>query len=234
MHKFLFLFLLPLSLLAQNSLDATINLQQGSSFNLTKKSNIEGTPYLFEDWQSGNIIQNDTNYIPKAKLQFNAYSNEIIIGDSRFSDKGFYVTDKSVTGFVIKNDVFFTTYQKINGSQFLSPKSKNLYYETITDVKNKKPYLIIEHQKVIFDPSISNSAAIDTNEASEYKLKKQYYILNKDNKYVKINLSKRSVFKIFKDKNSEMKSYLKKHSFKFKNKEKLNEFVIYYHSLQSN
>ena len=65
----------------------------------------------------------------------------------------------------------------------------------------------------------------------KFVLKTAVYVLNKQNKYVKVKLSSSSISKALKDKKKEIRSFIKQRGLKIKKASDLIPIVDYYYSL---
>jgi hypothetical protein len=212
---------------AQNPVIKLANMEQTARVQNDLKytvDGIEGHQYLLDDWGSGKIIINDSINAYKEKIQFDMVSGEPIIGSSTNEKKGFILRDKSVTGFVINN----TYFVKIPWNMFLTKVERHYF---IAPTFSKNNYLLEDYRKILKEPYILKNTYNNASPNKKYVTLKNYYILNKDRKYVSVKLKKKAILAVLSDKEKGLKKYVKTQNLSYTDQKDVAKILAYYHSL---
>ena len=228
-YKFILtIFLLVISslqLLAQNSTNTRIFGQGDLSdgfwvlSNSTKKQ-IEGSPYLFDDWfQTGKLYFGEKVYSINA-LNYN-------ISAERFEAK---ISEDSV--FALNHGGFNKVL--INGKSFsrhLDPDfQRNTYFENVIQFKDmlllKKYVLIIKEGQI-------NPMTMQKLQPDKFIKKEKFYVLLGDSdKLEEVKLKKSSILTLIGDNDiSKVKDFAKNHNLGFNNIDDVYKILNYYNSL---
>jgi len=227
--KKIFMSLLFLSsvCIAQNPVIKLANLQQTATVQNDLKytvDGIDGHQYFLDDWGTGKITINDSINTVQARIQFDMVSGEPIIGNAHRAKKGFILRDKSITGFVINN----TKFVRIPSSQFQEKMNRNYF---VIPMFSNNNYLIINYSKYLKEPYVLRNGYNDGELNKKYLERKEFYILNKDNKYISLKLKKKEILKVLSDKEKELTRYTKDNDLNLKKEKDVGELLTYYHSL---
>jgi hypothetical protein len=230
----LILFILPMISFGQTDIITNESVAKNSGNILVNyKPDTKGTPYLYDEWKTGYIVINDSIINPQERIQLDLTNNELIIGAGKSKETGVVITDKSITGFAIIEDINTTQkvfFAKVNSSNFEDSNRSIKFYEVISNLENNN-YLIKEETKYLFDPNKSRGYQTQNSIPQEWKVKTSYYIKGKSGKYMKTKLSKKSILKKLGDKNTELKAYVNSKKIKFSKDQDVARLLNYYHSL---
>ncbi|GGG89813.1 hypothetical protein GCM10011416_02910 [Polaribacter pacificus] len=229
-QKVLIMFLITLSAnsIAQGS-DNSGNINSGFRFAIDDQ---KGHPFLKSDWYEGNFVKNDGTTSDKMLINYQIVDNFLTVMKMEGGEKIFLkINNDDYKGFVIKdkdNKVFI--YKKIEGNLFDSKKKEDKFYLMSNPPKST---IVIESTKTYKDPNASGwSSSTNTTKRGEYKSSTTAYVLNKDNKYVKVKYSTSSIAKAFSDKKKEIKAFIKKQNIKIDDAADLIPIVDYYYSIK--
>ena len=226
MKLLLSLLLLSISYgaIAQRFLDLTFGLAAGSStgvatfystFNLAQQD-IDGSPFLTEQWEQGKIIT-PSDYVTEIdSMMFNVYDNKLVFnykGKVYFLNEGLKIKE-----FVLGERKFLNLSLSKNGAE---------YYEEVYGGKHAS---LLKKYKCDFLPGkVSNGMIPGTND--KYMVKSNYYLKDNADQSVKIKTNKSSVLSYCELKRSLVKTYIKENKLKFKNESDLITVIKYYDSL---
>ncbi len=211
--------------LAQSDL-ANGSLTDGYKIN---RGTADGTPFLFENWNVGyGIFESGSKSEPQI-MNYDIHQNNIVYKTAAGSNNIMVLQDSGFKGMLLKNENAEVLLSKIPGYEFAKTKKETKYYEIASPPSNK---VIIEYVKEIDDPNASGWASSNTNSYNaEYKLKIEYYILNKDSKYEEVKLKNKSLIKAFKDKKAKVEKYIEDNNIDIETAADMVPVVEYYHSL---
>lgn len=195
---------------------------------LTKNSNVKGQPFLFNRWNQGMLVINDSIFSKQDYLQYDAYKNELFI-----KNKGeiIEILDNNVTGFFIidKQKNLKHDFVKLNSNNFIEG-DKSDFYEIVSNLKNRN-YLIKKVSKVIYDPNRSKGSQTVNNYPLEFRNSITYYIKNDNGLYVKVRLKKRDIKAILDKHKVLLNNFIKNNRIKFGKEKDVVKLANYYYSL---
>jgi hypothetical protein len=175
--------------------------------------------YESGDWEEGSICLMDSWY-HEIEMKYDISSDEVIIG--HFSEDGFFspirlIKDK-VSEFELLDDRFIRLAPTDSGNTGLSGGFYKVLHEGIASAYSK--YI-----------KRSESRVSSTDRYYEFELKVKYYVIKENQTY--LIGKKKSLLKVFYDREKEIKNYLKKNNYRLKdNKElELQKTVAYYNSI---
>lgn len=188
-------------------------------------SGTKGNKYYTNSWSKGTLIINDSIYSAQSEIQYDLVKGEVLINSDNVNNTGFIINDKSLTGFQILKKGKLDYFHRINKNNFIYPIKRDFLFNPFP--LNKEKYILIDLRKKLIEPKITKSHYSSTKNYSEYKEIKNYYILNKENKYVKIKLKKKSIIKNL---GNEAKEIINKHKINVKRIKGLHKLLKLYHS----
>ena len=196
-----------------------------------KSKTTKGHQFLLKKWVTGYLVDNSGKLSEKKLLNYDIYNNNPTFKASN-DQTDIMVIDKNLySGFILSdNNRKKYIFSKIEGSSFKKGKRGAKYYELINAPKKT---ILLESYKVLKDPNSHGFVPTSTNstKAGKFVLKTAVYVLNKQNKYVKVKLSSSSISKALKDKKKEIRSFIKQRGLKIKKASDLILIVDYYYSL---
>lgn len=198
---------------------------------LNHESNIKGNYYLFDSWNNGVLVMNDTLFFSQSNMRYDGYKDRILIRKGENLKEAFEINDIDLTGFSIfeeKNNLKHD-FVKLKTMHFQDNVSSG-YFEIISN-NYKTNYVLKKTIKYIYDPNKSKGVAAQNNVQSEFKQKTSYFIKNDEGLYVKVRLKKKDVLNILTNNQAKVKSYLDTHTIHFNNEIEVTELVNYYYML---
>lgn len=226
MKKYLILIfsLVSLTIISQSH-DGTSTMSGG--FTLGQGQTI-GHPFFFDNWVYGQAIDLDGNFSEKKYFVFDIYHNRLFF---KANENDMLALDENkYAGFILTgNDNKDYVFTKLEGSKFEKEKKETKFYQIAKAPSNK---VIIESEKLFKDPNSSGwSSSRYNNKGGEYKLATRIYVLDKNKKYIKVNVNQSSIINVFKNKKNELITFIKKNNILINNPEDLLPIVEYYHTL---
>lgn len=220
-----FLIALTYSLNAQTLLNGLVRdfefkkITEGTySRNNLKISDIQGSPYLDEDFSPGKITTNDGTIYTEIPLRYNAYSD-----DMEFQkDKDSYNIDPKT---IVKRAEFgglIFSYLRYDENA----KSKSSFFEIL--IEGKATLLVRYTVKFLEKEAVK--AFVDPKPARFEEAQKEYYI-SFDGAPAKLITNKKNLLELFGTQKTEMESYISKNKLSVKGDDALTKIVVHYNSL---
>lgn len=181
--------------------------------------NIKGHQFFMDDyWESGNVTY-DGNRYDSIFLKYDIYKDLLLI--ENFNSNGYLSPIILYSPKVSSFDLFGYSFKRFEEDSL--SKLKTGYYNIMYEGNGME--VLIKRRK-----EITNSNEINTL-LEMYSQKDKYYI-KKDKAYHQVK-KKKSILKVLVDHKKEMKSYIKRNNYRFKNNpdSQLVETVKYYNSL---
>lgn len=222
-YIFIILFLFGLTSLAQDDSSARINndysalranLTGAWIFN-TKTNNVDGSVYLFENWNTYGIIKTNTNQnLALSGLNYDTKTDSFV---AKVSEDSVYVFNNSDIKEVVINRKLFKSFLNLGEPS---------YYEVLATSNNIK--ILKKHKKILkkglLDP-LTQKASSD-----KYVDKSTYYSF-KDHKMEELKLSIKSFINVFGDKSEDIKKFISKNKFSIKEEKNFQAILNFYNTL---
>ncbi len=186
---------------------------------------IEGTYYIEDSWQVGNILLKDDNTVKQTPLKYDLEHNTMEIYTKRgvkilYSDriKQFSWTNThGITQYFVNTDIFESNEDIPAG-----------FFEIITE----GPYTLVDKKDIKYiEPNYSEIHDAGNKNGRYVHADKFYYITG--NKVFTIPKGKKSFLSIFGDKSAKIAAYMKENRFGHKDRYHLRKIFEYYNSLQT-
>lgn len=209
------------------------NLHKEDRSNIIIKQNneIKGKDYLYEEWNKGMLVLNDSIFSMQDYLKYDAFKNRLLIKNRDNLNEVIEIEDKSITGFSIfekdrniKHDFVWLRKKNFNG------EAENCFYELVFNLQNTN-YFIKKNSKILFDPNRSKGSQTINNYPLEYRDKITYYIKNKEGLYVEVKLKKKEIIAVLDQHPNEMEAYEKMNKINYGKESDVMKLVNYYYSL---
>ena len=187
------------------------------------KGNIEGTTYLFKNWNNSSTIWQGDKIFNLNSLNYNLQTESFEFKLNK--DSVFIIgPDKNISKVVINNHVF-KTYQKNNSN-------RNSFYEVIWE--NNDMSLLIEYNLKIKDGSI-DPLTKNYITPKQYGSEITYFVLEpNEEKIYPIKLKKSDILKLIDESYvNKVKSFAKRRKLKYKEISDIKEILTYYYSIKS-
>ncbi len=196
---------------------------QGNVVRSIKYTDVQGNPYLFEQWVNGTIRLGNGKSYTNVPLRYDIVSDELQYKDNK-SDQALNFIDP-VVEFQLMPGTESGESPMIFRNGFISDDGTSVkaYYQVLFDGALK---LLKRNTKVIFETR-EYSSAITTKTFRE----EEYYYLYKNNKTVRIKKDKKQVLATLADRATELETFIKSNALNLKNESDLVRLIAHYNSL---
>lgn len=223
-----FLLAVP-SIFSQNG-DNLVKEDRGNII-IKQNSDIKGKDYLYEEWNKGMLVLNDSIFSRQDYLKYDALKDRVLIKNMSNIEEVIEINDKSLTGFSIleKDGNIKHDFVKLQRKYFTG-NAENGFYEVVFNLQNTN-YFIKRTTKILYDPNRSEGSQTINNYPLEYRDKQTYYIKNKDGMYEAIRLNKKEINTILNQHPNEISAYVKRNKVNYNKESDVMKLVNYYYSL---
>lgn len=207
-----------LPLMAQNNLTNLTDANGRVVFSRGGDAEVQGSPYLPENWQRGVVTYRKGNEVIKseASLRYNMQT-----GEPEYQHKGqAYVFSVPVVEFTIFNDGQEQTFRA--GFPNVESNTPKTFYEVLYDGKSK---LLKTHKASIVEESTYSGP-----KKRSYSSNETFYVL-KGQEITKIKKDKKALVEILKDKSAEVEQYVSTNKLRLKEWSELIQVLKYYDGL---
>ncbi len=196
---------------------------QGNVVRSIKYTDVQGNPYLFEQWVNGTIRLGNGKSYTNVPLRYDIVSDELQFKDSK-SDQALNFKEP-VVEFQLMPATESGESPMMFRNGFISDDgtSPKAYYQVLFDGGLK---LLKRKTKIIFE-NREYSSAITTKTFRE----EEYYYLYKNNKTIKIKKDKKQVLTALADRVTELEAFIKSNALNLKNESDLVRLIAHYNSL---
>lgn len=167
---------------------------------------VNGSPYMFDDWTTSTITLNDGRVIRNIKTNFNLVNNDLL-----------YLDEKGQT--MVANPSVVKTIE-VAGRKFIPTEAKNTYLEVLST--QEKATLARHRKKVIMETKPFNSATIQ----KDFRVLESYILLRDGNAS-----EVKSVNDLYQALTPELKEFVKKEKLRSKSADSWVKIVNYYNSI---
>lgn len=178
--------------------------------------NVKGSPYLYENYKMAQFYIGDKSY-GNIMMRLNTYSNEIELlpQDGKEMEALMKVDDSRI---VFENKTLqLFTFKDEEGIE------KKAYFLVLNDQKNVQ---LLLRKKCVFSPNEKAPTMNQANRAAKFTQYDYYYIV-KDGEPFQVETKKKAVVKLFPQKESEIKKYIKSEKLKLKKEEDFAKLIDY-------
>ncbi|MEM1120747.1 MAG: hypothetical protein AAGJ18_09880 [Bacteroidota bacterium] len=199
-------------------------LTNSATFEVDQYKDIDGSPYLFEEWQLGKVIskEKDKDVEMEYLLNFNGYTKSFEVRkDQQFItlDEQYYseirVADPS--GDATKTKVFKTNAHPIYKNRFMQVVFEGTDFVVLHDFQQR-----LNEREV--------QAYAGNKKMQEFTDNSTYHVI-RDNKAKAFKTKKKSLLGAFKDQEGALKNYIKKNKLKIDDEKELIAFLRFYEGL---
>ena len=196
-----------------------------------KNDYIKGKDYVYDEWNYGMIVINDTVFSKQENLKYDVLNDRVLISFP-IKNEVVEINDTSLTGFsIIENGTVKHDFVRLNSDSFVDTLTKKGFFEIVFNFENFN-FLIKKHSVIIYDPNRSKGFQTLNNIPSEYKHKTTYFLKNDSGKYEMIRLKKKDILGVLTKNYEKIKSYVKVNKIKFHKESDVLKLVNYYYSLK--
>lgn len=215
-----FVALLPMLLVAQRRVEVPAQYVNNHSQSVFDKGiKYQGSPYLDKKFVVGKVILNNSKII-NTELRYNAYSDNF-----EFYNKDVIVSLLKIDGTKVElaGKIFVLKSLKSEKST-----SKN-YYQKLTDKGRLNLYK--KYYKKFIDAKKAKSS-YSSDKPAKFELVTSYLIEKQGNEGLQLlQLKKKAIFLLMKDKESDIKKYFKSEKLKLSKEKDIVKLFNYYNSL---
>ena len=197
----------------------TNKLLRDESRGLLTESDIEGSPYLENDFIKGSVYTTAKTQYVDVPLRYNIYNDQL----------EFKSDDNKVQALAapeIIEKVVFGKYEMVYIPYSVAKKIRRGFFIVLDNGKSS----LYEKPKVIFKQPTEAGAYKEAEPAKFVKGADEYYI-RVGNSQAKLVGNKKDLLDIFPDHQKQLEAFIKKHKVKPTKPETLKELVQYYNSL---
>ncbi len=178
------------------------------TYNLSPTFETEGTPYLYEEFQKGDLFFRDMTKMSGLSINYNCITGDILF---KYEDKAYVTTRQDVDYFAIypsDQDTVLLFYK-----QLLPDKRRPEYLEILY---NEHSLLLKRHYKDFKEASVKTPYHAN-REYNEYVDKKEYYLKLPNNEVYIFKPSKNAVKGFFPEKAGTIGEFMKNENIRIKN-----------------
>jgi hypothetical protein len=186
------------------------NCSPGKEYN-----QIEGSPYLFENWSSG-IIKLERG----ANLKIESCMYDV------YKDRIMFLQDETPLYFAYPEDIDRVTF---GSSDFINLKleNRNDYFEILIE---EMDFVLLKKYKCDIVKG-KESDGINKATKDKFKLSYNYYLIKGNAELAKVKIKKKNILELMNDKEQEVKKYIIDNNLKLKNESDLVEIFKFYSTL---
>lgn len=182
---------------------------------------IEGSPYANDEFMEGSIFQGDELLQKNVLLRYNIFSDEIEIKTSKNESNYNALVKRSGMLIKIFNDVY--TLIPFEGSD-----EKGQYFKVLTTGEHLSLY---KKSTVTFNQRTFAKTSYDRDRPANFSRSDSYFLATKTGNFVEMPDSKSKVLKLMKNKEAEIKVYIKSNRINLKDEVDIMKLVKYYNNL---
>ena len=185
-------------------------------------SDIDGSPFLYEDWYRGKVIGSDGRILEDILLKYEAYSEYLIyMQEGKVFELSGEILSFSIFPEVegMKDSLFFR-----KGYPAADENTMNTFYEVLVDGKAS---LLKSHRKTT---ALSSQNALVSNKR-DFILEEELYIALGKQPPLRVKKDRNNLLDILKDRKAELAEWLDKKKVNLKREDGIAELVTRYNSL---
>jgi hypothetical protein len=192
------------------------------TYNMSPTYDTEGTPYLFEEFQNGELFFRDMTKMSGLKLNYNCTTGDILF---QYGGDAYITTRDDIDYFVIYpsgQDTVLLFYK-----QLLPDRRKAEFLEIMY---NDHSLLMKRHFKDFKEASVKTPYHAN-REFNEYVDKEEYYLKFSNNEIYNIKPNKKAILSILPEKSELISDFIKNENIRLKHDTDLIRVIKYYDSL---
>lgn len=182
-------------------------------------SNINGTPYVFEDFQKGNFYFSNKTFITDKLINYNCYTDEVLFSD----EKNIYSAnsqDMDYFTIIPGNSGTVLLFKQV----FLPSEKKRIFMQVLY----KGESLLLKRYRKEFLKADLDQPYGSNRQMDEYNDYYEYYVSVTGKEPVMLKPRKSAVNEVFIDKSDIMEDFIKDENIDLKNESDLVRLVEYY------
>ncbi len=175
---------------------------------------VEGSPYLFDDWKKGVVKLKNGKTYKDVDLKLNVLSDEVLFKDAKGNTLVFV---DEVSEFKIGDVLMRAGYQASEG------RTEKSFYQVLSDGGTT---LLKRQSKSIVEEKPFNSATVQKKILST-----ESYYLARNNQLVKVKKDKKAILEALGEKSVELEKYIASNKLNLKEERDMSQLLNYYNSL---
>ena len=187
---------------------------------------VEGSPYLFDTWKSGELVTSVGKKVEGLTLKFDAYSNILVL---QKEEEEVALMDGAISEFSLFD---------LEGKQMLFRKFPlgKMGKQVFAQILFYGKLILVKHHKVSRVRKENNSGgygdAGNMKETEHFSHTNVYYIKQKESDtFEPFKPNRKAMLKMLPDHQDEITSYMKKEKLKLKDDDEIIQLLQYYESL---
>lgn len=192
-----------------------------------KPSQIDGTPFLFDEWRPGAMIDNSSNLINRIDLLFDIYHHELLLRKRHGKDT-LAINKKLIRSFKIYGTDSVYHFRRLSSKDKNGNLESNDYYSVLDSGRIS---LLLKPVKILHKTTGGGYDSFTGKEKDRLLTFLEYYILDEDEVVQKLKLTRKSVIKALSDQAGEVSSFINKYKVDVKEPKQLQALFRYYNSL---
>lgn len=206
MNKTILTFLFLLFSIASYSQVVNLRDNTGAPIREKKYADTEGTPYLFENWKSGELVMSDGKVKEGVSIKYNVHEEQVEVSNNNQTLALFPSSIKEFTIFNHDENGRRVSYQFRNGFD-INSYSKDDFFQVLYDGEHK---LLAKLESQLVEGSGGSYGR--TDRGAFFQQSKDYYVVKPDGEAEKIKLNRRNLIKAFPDMKQEIKTIEKQNN----------------------
>lgn len=155
-------FLLTITSLFSQNGDNLAKEDRGNVI-ITQNNEIKGKDYLYDEWNKGMLVLNDSVFSVQDYLKFDVFKNRVFIKNMVNISEVIEINDQSLTGFSIleKDSNIKHDFVKLN-KKYFTGDAENGFYEVVFNEQNTN-FFIKRTSKILSDQNRSRGTQTINN-----------------------------------------------------------------------
>lgn len=174
---------------------------------------IKGSPFLFDEWFSGEIKTKLGNTYPNMKIRYEAYSDQL-----------YFLSEENLERVVAREKIDFFQFNDSKGFSYLF---KHIPYHGFVQVLYENDILLYKKIKKEIKKAPESNGYNNTVKNDEFIKNEIYFIAPSRTEIIKSVEKKNQYLEIFSEYEKQLNQFIKKNKVKFKEDVKLIQLVQY-------
>ena len=211
----IFVFVINYSTVAQMT---NMHSNTGTVLKEKKYVDIEGSPYLFEEWSSGTFSDVDGKNRGNYQLRYNIYDDKLEVIKDR---QAISLNHQLVKEFEVINQESEDRFLFRSGYPANGIYDESDFYKVLND--DGDFHLLKKYICTI--TMVETKGYGESTSTQKFLQSSKYYVYSEEAGFKKINKSRKSILEIFSDREQELKTFMKKNKINIKNDQDLARLI---------
>jgi hypothetical protein len=186
-----------------------------------KDADIKGSPFLFDDWEKGNVLLKTKERVDSVFIKYNLYTDLLQVKVAEQE----YQFNIDVWEFLLPDPMTKEMTLFRSGFSPVPGMSEKSFYQVLYDGKTK---FLVKHKKLIGSEMTSTPGV----KAKVFEVQKIYFILTASGKMEKLRKKNKEILDLLEGKKEELKKMIDSKKIKLVNDEEIISVLEYYDSLK--